>query len=142
MNIYAFLTESIKIRNLIFSPIALIAGSLDKLFLLEVMEIVDTSFKALGAQSIFFIDMPFILAFKTFALNLFLIDLSEVVFIIFENALFGVDVFVDFDDVVMVLEEEEMDLSDGIVNVLVHVLGDIVLSNFIDIGLNLEHSAA
>ena len=142
MNIYAFLTESIKIRNLIFSPIALIAGSLDKLFLLEVMEIVDTSFKALGAQSIFFIDMPFILAFKTFALNLFLIDLSEVVFIIFENALCGVDVFVDFDDVVMVLEEEEMDLSDGIVNVLVHVLGDIVLSNFIDIGLNLEHSAA
>lgn len=106
------------------------------------MEIVDTSFKALGAQSIFFIDMPFILAFKTFALNLFLIDLSEVVFIIFENALFGVDVFVDFDDVVMVLEEEEMDLSDRIVNVLVHVLGDIVLSNFIDIGLNLEHSAA
>ena len=142
MNIYAFLTESIKIRNLIFSPIALIAGSLDKLFLLEVMEIVDTSFKALGAQSIFFIDMPFILAFKAFALNLFLIDLSEVVFIIFENALFGVDVFVDFDDVVMVLEEEEMDLSDGIVNVLVHVLGDIVLSNFIDIGLDLEHSAA
>ena len=41
----------------------------------------------------------------------------------------------------MVLIEEEMDLGDGI-TVAVGIFGDIIFSNFIDIGFNLEHSTA